>query len=317
MSNREILNMDTKCIECLNATQAGKNGHLKCLERIVSLPDFTWNSRSHRGACIQAARYGHLECLQYAHIKGCSLELDATFQLENLEVEANALNIAILGGHLECVRYARKNGCYLDNNAYIIAVIMGKNNIIKYIHNQGISWPDEFVAMCARYGNVDGLKYAVEHGAPYLKSTFDVKINDRGRIIGNFSPDEIAAVYGHIDVLRYLCEKEYPKGEETADNAILHGNIDCVKFLIENNYPYSQINNKWWTEDRLTSKLLDDSWWRNFLLNQANLNNSPIIQEVVSQKKLEIDTQIRDSLILAFEANVPLDVIKYVLHSYI
>ncbi len=48
--------------------------------------------------CKYAAKNGHLECLKYAHLNGCSWNEDTCLE-------------AAKNGHLECLKYAHENHC--------------------------------------------------------------------------------------------------------------------------------------------------------------------------------------------------------------
>ena len=67
---------------------------LECLEESVP-------ARDDRNACLRSAQRGHLECLRYAHEKGCPWDKDIC-----TEASSN--------GHLECLRYAHEHGCSWD-----------------------------------------------------------------------------------------------------------------------------------------------------------------------------------------------------------
>ena len=54
---------------------------------------------------MYAAKYGHLECLKYAHENGCPWdEVTCSEAAEN--------------GHLECLKYAHENGCPWDEEMF-------------------------------------------------------------------------------------------------------------------------------------------------------------------------------------------------------
>ena len=54
-----------------------------------------------RRTCSYAAEGGHLECLKYAHEKGCPWD-------------AKTCSEAAQRGHLECLKYAHEKGCPWD-----------------------------------------------------------------------------------------------------------------------------------------------------------------------------------------------------------
>ncbi len=53
--------------------------------------------------CSNAAEYGHLDCLRYAHENGCRWN-------------SNTCMFAAENGHFDCLRYAHENGCPWDGS---------------------------------------------------------------------------------------------------------------------------------------------------------------------------------------------------------
>jgi len=62
-----IMNKSTQtCVDCETTKDAAKNGHLECLERLHKLGR-SWDVDTFS----DAAEGGHLDCLKYAHENGC------------------------------------------------------------------------------------------------------------------------------------------------------------------------------------------------------------------------------------------------------
>jgi hypothetical protein len=86
---------------------------LGCLQKEVSLENAVKIGNlhltkylHHRGnswhaECTHAARYGHLNCLQYAHQNRCSLGDDSSC----------ACKAALMHDHIDCFKYALEHGC--------------------------------------------------------------------------------------------------------------------------------------------------------------------------------------------------------------
>ena len=74
--------------------------------------------------CLMAALNGHLDCLKYAHEKGCRWD------------EKTCENAA-LNGHLECLQYAHDNGCPWDEKPCTYAELFGHKKCLGYVHENG------------------------------------------------------------------------------------------------------------------------------------------------------------------------------------
>ena len=92
--------------------------------------------------CACAAKNGHLDCLRYAHERGCRWD-------------AETCEFAAEKGHLECLKYAHENGC---------------------------PWNADTCEYAARNGHLEILKYACERGCPgsarYAEALNEVVIPD-------------------------------------------------------------------------------------------------------------------------------------------
>ena len=65
---------------------------------------------------IKAKKYGHLECLQYAHENGCPWdEWTCSKAAEN--------------GHFECLKYAHENGCPWNEGTCSFAALRGHPSV--------------------------------------------------------------------------------------------------------------------------------------------------------------------------------------------
>lgn len=74
--------------------------------------------------CAKFAENDNLECLEYAHTKGCPWDYKTC--------EKAAEN-----GYLNCLIYAIKNGCPIDKRASYLAAKNGHINILEYLHENG------------------------------------------------------------------------------------------------------------------------------------------------------------------------------------
>lgn len=307
---------------CTNANEAGKTGHLRCLQTICSKRGFTWDSKHHKGACLLASRHGRLDCLKYAREKGCPLDDISNLQVEDYLHDKNAVNAAIVGGHLECLKYAHQEArIELTEDAFIAAAVRGRLNCLVYLREQGLEWYSETIAICARYGHLECLTYALENGAPYLDGTFDLKDESGEGEIDNYPPEALAAHYGHLECLKYLCEKKVVKTNEIIDFAMQSRELDCARYLIEHtpSEPHCvyMAQNYWTKNNRLTREHLEDPVWRHFLFHVAIISEAPLVERIVNKKKKEIQ-QIKDECTcLISEGKMSSDVLQYIMYLYI
>ncbi len=307
------------CTSCKKANEAAKRGHLECLQAIVLKPRFNWNSKDHKGAAILASRYGHLDCLKFAYQSGCPPDDISNLEIGEYVVEKDIANTAILGGHLDCLRYAlQETEIVITEDAFIVAAVIGCLNCIKYLHQEEFDWYPGTVAICARYDNLDCLRYACENGAPYENETFDIHDDDEevDSRLEDCSPETIAAAYGHLDCLKYLCSNIIrSKESEPIDFAIEYKRLDCARYLIEQGFP-CVVTDHWIEEGRLSYQHLDDPVWRDFFFNRALLKRAPSVQRLVDQKKEEINQIKEQSRCLFSENKISEDIIKYILYVY-
>ena len=80
-------------LPCQRCPDAARHGHLKCLQRLHRVhwwPDIR--------ICSTAAAFGHLDCLEWAHKQGCGVWAEQICQS------------AAKGLHLSCLRYALDQG---------------------------------------------------------------------------------------------------------------------------------------------------------------------------------------------------------------
>ena len=108
--------------------------------------------------CSSAARYGHLECLKYAHENGCPWN-DWTCRY------------AAADGHLGGLKYAHENGCRWGTWTCSQAALYGYLECLKYAHENRCPWNEQTCFEAAVRGHLECLKYARENGCPWDKWT--------------------------------------------------------------------------------------------------------------------------------------------------
>ena len=69
-------------------------------------------------------------------------------------------------GELECLKYAHENGCPWDEETCASAAEKGKLECLKYAHENGCPWDEDTCEFAAAKGDLECLKYACENGCP-------------------------------------------------------------------------------------------------------------------------------------------------------
>lgn len=104
-------------------TYAAKYGHLEVLQWARE-NGCGWNVYT----CSHAAKNGHLKVIQWARANGCPWhELTCTW--------------AATGGHLEVLQWARANGCPWDRWTCEAAARKGHHEVLQWARANGSDWP--------------------------------------------------------------------------------------------------------------------------------------------------------------------------------
>lgn len=179
-------------------------------------------------ACSSAAIYGHLEILQYA--KQHSKEQPWSY---------HTCNNAAGNGHLEILKYA-STVIPLDQRVYDVAVRYGQIEIIDYLHSLRYR-PTESTLLEATFaGNLEIIKYVFDSDSMDT-ILFFLKDSDIYDIC------DVAAEYGHFEVMKYLHDCGFPLTRKTLRSVLigaakkLHSEeqyLEIIKYLHTNhNYP--------------------------------------------------------------------------------
>eukprot|EP01113_Clastostelium_recurvatum_P050751 TRINITY_DN968_c0_g2_i1.p1 TRINITY_DN968_c0_g2~~TRINITY_DN968_c0_g2_i1.p1 ORF type:complete len:570 (-),score=58.56 TRINITY_DN968_c0_g2_i1:1326-3035(-) len=209
------------------AAYAAAGGQLACLRYAIEDGGCKWGepigSFSFPGQpapvtsiCTQAARAGSIECLKYAHQRGCPMD--------------NATPTgAVYGGSMECLQYVYENygwGTNMYNNACTEAASRGHYALLQYAHSHGCplecSDGTNTYSSCekaASNGHLDCLIYAHENGSPLTIRT-----------------SHVAASNGHLSCLAYAHENGCPWDMSTAHLAARHS--DCWEYVVANGCPH-------------------------------------------------------------------------------
>jgi hypothetical protein len=105
---------------------------LKCCYTFGYLPRIKWLRKNgyewidKYRSCKWSSKYGHLDCLKYAHENGCEFDSDTCL-------------IATRHGYLECLKYAHENGCEWDIWTCAYASYCGQLDCLRYAQENGCS----------------------------------------------------------------------------------------------------------------------------------------------------------------------------------
>lgn len=158
---------------------------------------------------LSAARFGQLQVMQWAQNHGASLNI-----LESLVQEGHVMDCSC-------------KGCALDNKQSIelddlcsFAAWGGHLEILKWCRENGASWNGFTLWRAAKRGDLAMVKWAVEHKAPwpeFLELTATVA--------------EAAALEGHLHILEWLEENEYPiELDHVYNTACRYGQLSLLKW---------------------------------------------------------------------------------------
>jgi len=142
------MNTITFCGICKSVNDAAKSGHLECLEYLHK-KGCPWDEQ----ACSYAAEKGHLECLKYLHENGCPWD-------------ERACRLAANSGHLECLQYLHENKCPWDKWACNYAATNGHIDCLEYLHKNECPWTGDACKLADEFDQKKILKYLHKNGCP-------------------------------------------------------------------------------------------------------------------------------------------------------
>ncbi len=130
---------------------AASVGDLALLRRLNDArvdPRAPWDDAG--GACLQAARGGHLECLRYAHEHGAPWD-----------VRGLACCFAAIEDRLECMAYAHEHGAPWPERACTFAAARGHLECLRYAHQHGAPWGARVLVFAIAYEQEACIRYAL------------------------------------------------------------------------------------------------------------------------------------------------------------
>jgi hypothetical protein len=152
---------------------AARKGHFDILKYIIKTCNKYYHGCNIDGnACDDAAACGHLNCLKLAYEFG-----EAPIGIETFYNAAKY-------GHIDCLQYALDNEVmYINRNEHgkimcAKAAINGHINCLKLLREQEMHWDEQTCKSaleCAlKYNQVECLEYAYKYGCPYSKEMLPI-----------------------------------------------------------------------------------------------------------------------------------------------
>jgi hypothetical protein len=190
---------------------AAARGHIEWLKYIwTNYVSVDANMSCYYDVCLNAALYGHLDCLKFAHAHGAPFDYG----------DSHSCRYAAIGGHLRCLIYVHKHGGSWGARTCWGAAAYGHLNCLKYAFEHGCNWNHTTCKYAAKYGNLDCLKYAYEYGC---------NINKHACIA--------AIVYAHQSCVKspidsYIYQSIKERGCPEFIRRVSHcGHMDCLNYL--------------------------------------------------------------------------------------
>jgi len=190
------------------ATAAAKHGHMDCLMYL-----FAHNCPMDESTCAAAAECGSIECLQLLHRGGCPWDEFVTYQ-------------AAKHNHTVCLMYALIHSCPVHKDAYLLAAAHPVACLqLLCDHTTDMKWNSSIANNAARYGQLDTLQYAIEHGCPTDDDTVEAAMDFKG--------DSLPCLKYLIEEVQvYMDERGFP-----FTHALMLADIDSVMYFVDNGCP--------------------------------------------------------------------------------
>ena len=248
---------------------------------------------------LESTRNNHsLEFMTYLHENGCPW---------NWKV----CQLAASYGRLDCLQYAHENGCEWDEATTEAAAKKGHLDCLRYAREgdeeDRCPWNEEAIMSAALNNQFACVKYIVDN-----MDDIDWSCDEEERDTQN-NAAAFAAQWGNLEMLKCVVEKGCPIDTFTFSfiGFKCFPSIDCIQYLLEK----TDNSNVVYCDSSIFETLLDDPFWRNLLFTQ-DLSSNPTLEQLVNDKKKEIERLKNTSIILYTRKNLPKDLLRYQLFSY-
>ncbi|AJF97135.1 ankyrin repeat protein [Pandoravirus inopinatum] len=230
-------------------SEAASGGHVDCLALLHKA-----RYPLHTRVLWTAARYGHIDCVDYAIAHGCQPDQFYVCQSRSTPAHLACVKkivaaggrtnpigdmVAVRAGHVDCLRLfggsSRRDGWACQSAAY-----RGNLEMLHFLHKNGWDWDARTFKAAAESDNHDCLAYVVKKRCPW---TFDdlCRVARSGRwanvmaVIrpesGDTRPTTAAASMGRLDLLSDLCQQGYACESDACLAAAFNGHVDCLHYL--------------------------------------------------------------------------------------
>jgi len=159
------------------------------------------------------------------------------------EIE-NVVDVAISSGHLHLVIWLYKNNYDITNSMHC-AIENGHLNIVIWLYEKGIELPNNAIDIAN--GHLDLIIWLYEKGCIFTIDTLKNAIRKNhlhvvqwiysfGDIEHSLHIIDVAAEYGHLEIVKYLDSIGKICTEHAMNSAIRKGYLEIVKWLHSNKY---------------------------------------------------------------------------------
>lgn len=199
--------------------------------------------REHKSSvCGAAAAAGYLEVLKWAYENNYQIgsaiicrsidngHLNTTRWLHKNghgsgDIRQSYIN-AIVRGHFDMVKWLHKKKYSTPHFACSYAIANDRFSILKWLLENGMNWYGYLCERAIRYNRTDVLVWVHENG--YQKKSTD----------GLFC--EIAAAYGHLEILKVLRGYGHPIKCSSMTSAAYNHHFEVLEWLNENGCPWDE-----------------------------------------------------------------------------
>lgn len=115
--------------------------------------------------CLEAARFGHLDCLVFLIKHGCSAVLHTGYR--STGAFYNPCTEAAYGGHMHVLQWAYKQGFVCDERTFEKAAASGRIDILEWLWEHGVPWDERACATAALHGRLECLTWLRQRGCPW------------------------------------------------------------------------------------------------------------------------------------------------------
>eukprot|EP01117_Protostelium_nocturnum_P013338 TRINITY_DN4968_c0_g1_i1.p1 TRINITY_DN4968_c0_g1~~TRINITY_DN4968_c0_g1_i1.p1 ORF type:complete len:392 (+),score=128.58 TRINITY_DN4968_c0_g1_i1:147-1322(+) len=212
------------------------------------------NNSSPEWFCVTAARDGNLSLIKWAKENGFKLdnvkEVDSYDESEEGDIITSA---ASLGGHLEILKFARENSLFFNENTFNYSAARGHLDIFKWARENNVSNFESYGAMvqAAVGGHISIIEYCKNNDKEWDEYAalplIAMRAAENGRLevvkwaVDNKLPLEeesicsLAALNGHLDVIKYARSIGLSWNAQTCSCAAERGHRNVIEWARQNN----------------------------------------------------------------------------------